>query len=228
MDTAIVWYRSRALWAMVATVLLSAASHFGIGLPPGVDKDSVTAFLLGIWPVAFAIYERITATKIIVGTPQKAADINATTVKVSAADAPSLPSVPPSVLSLMIAVPVLGVMITIGACSGVPKPQSVGQGLFIVYGVYDAAVTGANSYAQSPDADRAVVHVLAEAYRTSKPAADLVVAYKQCVVSHLPSAVIDGVSFPCGSYNFSTGNLLQVETALRNAALTLQQAVPKK
>lgn len=76
MNGAIAWYQSRALWAGVAAVIVAALTHFHVVLPASITQDSITSFLLQSAPVVWGMVERITASKVVVSTANKAEAIN--------------------------------------------------------------------------------------------------------------------------------------------------------
>jgi hypothetical protein len=74
------WYLSRTILALIAGILLAAASKIaiatGVALPDGLDADSTIQFLTVVIPMAVAIYGRVTASHVITGTAAKAEILN--------------------------------------------------------------------------------------------------------------------------------------------------------
>lgn len=77
MDNAIPWYKSHALWGCAAAIVIAAFNYFHVVLPDSITRDQLTGFFLQAAPIMVAIWGRITAQSVVVGTPSRAAEINA-------------------------------------------------------------------------------------------------------------------------------------------------------
>ncbi|WP_157218656.1 hypothetical protein [Flavisphingomonas formosensis] len=113
---------------------------------------------------------------------------------------------------------VLALAAGLAGCKTLGSPATAGQTLFAAVGTYKAAVIGATTYAESPDASPAVVKAATEANRAVQPAVKLADAYRLCTTG---AASVGGT--PCASFDFSTANLLAVTTQIRDAAAKLQE-----
>jgi hypothetical protein len=78
MNGAVVWYQSRAVLALIATIVIAGAKLAHL-TPAWLTQDSVVDFLFVAIPAAVALEARISATRVVVATPSKAAAVNAAT-----------------------------------------------------------------------------------------------------------------------------------------------------
>lgn len=101
------------------------------------------------------------------------------------------------------------------------KGQTVGQDLFAAYGTYDAVLTGAVAYAESPTASPSVVHALNNANKAVQPAVAATRAYAVCHGNPSGVVVIGTKETNCALFDFSKKSLSGYAIALRNATVVL-------
>jgi hypothetical protein len=78
MNGAVVWYQSRAVLALIATIVIAGAKLVHL-TPSWLTNDAIVDFLFVAIPAGVALEARISATKVVVSTPAKAAAVNAAT-----------------------------------------------------------------------------------------------------------------------------------------------------
>lgn len=74
MNGAIVWYKSKAIWGMVAAIVFATLG--AVGIVPKFSQTQLVDYLTVVAPIAYGIYQRINSTKQIVGKQSTADAVN--------------------------------------------------------------------------------------------------------------------------------------------------------